>query len=123
MAAKKRNITGKRNPFFGRKHSQETKDYLSKINMGRPCPNVGYRHSPEMKKKLSAIRKKLCKNPQVILNMSLAQKSKPVTCVSDNTTYKSIKEAARHFNIHYSNLKTHLKGKTKSCGGLVFKFS
>lgn len=120
--AKERNIIGDRNPFFGKKHSIETKSYLSSVRKGKPCSNKGYRHSDEMKKKLGEIRKELCKNPKVVQNIRDAQKSKAIQCLSNGVIYKSIREASRQLNVHVSGVNAQLHGRVKAHKGLTFKF-
>ncbi len=119
--AKARNLSGENNPFFGKKHSEETKKNWSKIRKG-VCNNLGYKHSDEMKEKLSKIRKETCKNPIVIENMRKAQKSKKIICITTGEKFVSIAEGARKYKIHKNTLSGHLKGKTKTCAKMVFKY-
>jgi group I intron endonuclease len=123
---KKRNLTGERNPFFGKKHSTETKKHLSKIRIGvlvgNKNPFFGKKHSLVMRKKLSKIRKDLCKNEKVILNLRNAQKSKPILCINNGIEYRSINEAARQLSIHKSGIKDQLHKRLKTYKGLKFKF-
>ena len=56
-------ISGKNNPFYGKKHSEKTKEKLSKIMKnrnvsGKNNPNYGNKWTDDMKKKLSEKRKK-----------------------------------------------------------------
>jgi len=119
--AKKRNLQGKNNPFFGKNHSIATKKHLSKIRKGK-CNNLGYKHTEETKKKLSLIRKELSKNPMIIENMRLAQKTKPIICLSNGITYYSINEAARQLNVYNNCIRNQLQGRSKTCKGMTFKF-
>ena len=49
---------GKNNPFYGRKHSEETKEKLRKTHQGPKPWLVGKKLSEEHKKKLSEVRRK-----------------------------------------------------------------
>jgi group I intron endonuclease len=120
--AKERNLNGENNPFYGKKHSEETRKHLSKIRKGiRFGPFT--KHSEETKKKLSEIRKELCKDPQHILNMALAQKRKPLLCVTNGVEYISMSAAAKELNLSLSGLKFHLNKKNHlPYYGYVFQF-
>jgi group I intron endonuclease len=120
--AKERNLNGENNPFYGKKHSEETRKHLSKIRKGiRFSPFT--KHSEETKKKLSEIRKELCKDPQHILNMALAQKRKPLLCVTNGVEYISMSAAAKELNLSLSGLKFHLNKKNHlPYYGYVFQF-
>ena len=48
---------GENNPMYGKKHSQETKDKIGKSSAGRPSPLKGRSISEETKKKISEARK------------------------------------------------------------------
>lgn len=119
--AKARNISGINNPFFGKKHTEETKKKLSEIRKGKVW-NPGYKHSKEVKIKLSNIRKELLKNPEVIEKMRLAQKGKPIICLETNIKYKSIAEASRLMNIPVSGIKNQINGRSKTTMGYKFEF-
>lgn len=49
-------------------------------------------------------------------------KCKKVQCIETQEVFESMKEAAAKKNISYSGLCNHLKGKTKSCGNLHWKY-
>ncbi len=120
--AKERNLTGENNPFYGKKHSEETKKHLSKVRKGiRYSPFT--KHSEETKKRLSEIRKELCKDPKHILNMALAQKRKPLLCVTNGVEYISMKSAAKELNLSLGGLKFHLNKKIHlPYHGYLFQF-
>ena len=42
-----RRMVGEGNPFFGKSHSIETREKLSRMRIGKPGPTRGVRHSPE----------------------------------------------------------------------------
>jgi hypothetical protein len=45
-------MKGEQNPFYNKKHSNETKDLIRKINIGNKN-HLGHKHSEETKKLLS----------------------------------------------------------------------
>lgn len=47
---------GKRNPMFGRHHSEETKKLLSQIHKGRPGFTIGRKHTEEEKQRMRGPR-------------------------------------------------------------------
>lgn len=121
--AKERNLTGEKNPFFGKTHSEETKKHLSKIRKGI-INNPNFKnHTEETKLKLSKIRKELCKDPIIINNMSNSKKNcKPIKCIENKIDYHSIGAAARALNINTGSIKNQLHGRSKTAGGYTFKF-
>lgn len=57
------NTTGENNPFYGKTHSQETKDHLSEIRKGKDLGNWrGRKHKDETKAKISRCRKEEWEN-------------------------------------------------------------
>lgn len=48
---------------------------------------------------------------------------KAIRCKEDSTTYDSITDCARIYNINHSTLSAHLRGKTKTCKGLHFEYA
>jgi hypothetical protein len=90
--------------------SQQTRDKLSKIHIGKIVSNVvrekisnslkGNKLSEETKKKLS----------------------KTIICMETGTIYSSIKEAAFELGLHESLICGVLKGKNKHTKGLTFKY-
>lgn len=62
-----------------------------------------------------------CKNKIKELENNLTKKYKKVICIEENKAFKSIREAARFYDIDSSSLSKHLRGKLKSVGGLHFK--
>jgi group I intron endonuclease len=120
--AKSRNLVGKNNPFYGKHHSDETRKRWSEIRKGK-CNNLGYKHSNEIKQKMKIAQNKSRTNPNVLLNMSLAQKGKKaIMCIESGQQYNSIGEAARTLNIPKAGIKNVLHNRAKSTKGYTFKF-
>ena len=54
-------------------------------------------------------------------NMSKA-KSIPVICLTTGEEFKSITDASCFYNISKQSLSMHLRGKTKSCAKMIWKY-
>jgi len=119
--AKERGIGGEKNPFYGKRHSLETRKRWSKIRRGRPCSNPGYTHSNEIKKILSEKAKIRNANPEFLLRLK-EKAGKPVICLNNNIKYLSLKDAAKELSINYSSLKSAFR-KNKSHKGYNFKYA
>lgn len=66
---------GDKNPFYGKKHSDETKKLISEINSGVNHPFYGKKR-PEFAKKISAILKGKCKSEEHKKALSESKKGK-----------------------------------------------
>lgn len=62
-------LLGEKNPFWGKKHNEETKEHLRKINTGK-------KHSKKTKMKIGEIQKGKIVSDETRKNMSKAQKGK-----------------------------------------------
>ena len=123
IKAKERNLSGKNNPFFGKTHSKEQKELWSSIRKGIVNNPNFKNHSEETKQYLSLITKKLCENPDYIEKISKSKKNnKPIQCIETDIIFHSIGDAARNLNINKGSIKNQLKGRSKTAGGLTFKF-
>lgn len=103
-------MTPENNPFFNKKHSDETKKHLSDVRKGKR-PNNGFiSHSEQTKKKMSKVRKELYKNNNFRKKMSLANQLRiSIICNETNEFFNSIKDAAKSENIKYATFKKKFK--------------
>jgi group I intron endonuclease len=92
---------GKNNPFYGRKHSDETKKYLSDINRGK-------------KLSLETCLKKSASYNYEAHNKPIQQKSLDGTPIKD---WISATNASRTLNIERRNIQSCCRGRRKSAGG------
>ena len=94
---------GDKNPFFGKKHSDETKALLSLMKKGKPIPQfinrIPTKVTQETRDKLSAIRK-----------YGGAPKAKIVLDVNSGVFYSCAKEVSDLYNIPHSTLRARLNG-------------
>ena len=90
-------FSGENHPFYGKHHSDETKQKISKANKGR-------KYSDETKRKMGHKRDK---HPQ----------ARAVMCITTGEIFTTIEEGAEHYGIKSSsNITNCCKGKKKSCG-------
>jgi len=77
--AKLRYLVKENNPFYGKKHSEESKQKISKSNKSRPShmPMLGKKHSEESKRKISSGGKGRVVSDEAKQKMSEAKKGVP----------------------------------------------
>lgn len=94
--------------ILGHKHSDETKEKMSKSAKGI-IPSL------ETKIKISESKKGKSINKSIPILKDTQEKAwesnrKRIICTKTGNIYGSVKEAANHFNINYSTLKDYLRG-------------
>ena len=125
---------GTDNHFYGKTHTEETRQRISEMNKGR---FVGKKLSEETKRKISEGKKgdkhPLKNNPELRLRavqhmQSLIQSNKKR--VSQFTKddifiqeFESVNAAAESINVTSSSVTVCLKGKSKTSGGFKWKYS
>jgi group I intron endonuclease len=90
---------GSKNFFFGKTHSQETKNIISKIHKGR-------KHTMEHRAKVSKNNGRGMSKNVLDLNMGIF--------------YNSAKEVSKTFNIPHSTLKSRLNGSLKNATQFIY---
>lgn len=117
-----------KNPMFGKKHSEETKQKMSEIKLGRLNPMYG--------KTWSETQRKVCGTKGKYLRLSDARRAemsawatelghsnaKKVICVEDNCVFNSVTEAARYYAVNPATLCGQLRGRQKTCRGKHFEY-
>jgi group I intron endonuclease len=115
-AAHKGKKLGTDNPFFGKKHTAETKQKHSKFMTGNTYFK-GHHHSEDFKKRKSEQMKKLYANGN--------SRSKRIACFDESQNiieeYRSLSEAARKNNISKSCICINLK-KNKPIMGKIWRY-
>ncbi len=99
-------LKGEKNPFYGKKHSQETKDFIGKINSGR-------KQTEEMQQKKRIAMKAL-------ITSGTYAKAIRIKCVEDGKEFQTIQDASDHYGIHYPNVADCITGRRKHARGLHF---
>ena len=92
--------TGKNNPFYGKHHSEESKQKMSESNKGKNNSMYGKHLSEETKQKMS---EKL---------------SKKVICITTGKTFSSVTKASNYYKVAKNTISFCCKGKYRHAGKL-----
>lgn len=97
---KKLELSGGKNPFYGQKHTEETRE--------------------KMKKAWTEDRKKehLKRMKETKFNVN----TKKVICLETGKVYESVKEAAEELKLAATNISRACKSETRKCRGLTFRY-
>lgn len=99
-------LSGSKNPMFGKKRTREEMRGAIEKNTGNKYWS-GRKHSDNAKHKMSKSQDK---------------NKKPVFCVTNNTLYESVCEAARSIGISAQNIRQALKRNNKTTKNFTFKY-
>lgn len=106
--SRKGKYSGKDNHRYGKKNSKETRQKISEANKGKQKgeknPFYGKKHSKENKEKLS-------KKSKERMKLKLPSTAKKV--LIEGIEYRSIGEAARHFNVKNGTIINRIKSKNE----------
>lgn len=97
---KKLKLSGERNPFYGKKHTKETRERLKKA------------WTEERKAKL------LKRMKETKFNVS----TKKVICLETGKIYESVSEVAEELKIAATNVSRACRSETRKCRGLTFRY-
>ena len=95
--------------------------YTPSANEKRSAASKGRVWSESSRKKLSESRKGI-RHTQETLDKISAKKCKLVECITLNTVFDSLLDAAEYTGIHFSNISRVCLGKRKSAKGMVFTY-
>ena len=113
-----KSISGKNGTYYGRKHSEKTKEKIRIASTGRQS-NLGKKHSEESKIKIANARKGIIiseehKNAiRKTLYGGNCYKAKKVVCTLTNTIFGSGREVSDLTGIPFSTVRRYLNGYTK----------
>lgn len=108
-------LVGESAPMYGKRHSEETKKKISNSLKGDKNHFYGKNHSEETKNKISNTLKGRGSggnNPS----------AKKVLCVTTGETFDCVKDASTKYNLSHSALCNCCKGRTRTCGGMKWKY-
>lgn len=111
---------GDKNPFFGKKHSEKTKQILSeKCSKLKP-----YTRTQKHLDIISKVHKgkKLTEEHKALIRLQQAHKRKKVILIETDEVYESVRAAAKANKCSSGNVSKVCRGAAKSCNGLHFKF-
>lgn len=100
---------GNKNPFYGKKHTEESKLKISQKSLGRVVP-VEIRNKIKESISKSELFKNRNVNPRKGLNN---HKSKKVINTETNIVYENLRIASDTTGINYSKLRSYCQGKVK----------
>lgn len=90
---------GEGNPFYGKKHSEESKQKMSE-------KRKGFKHLTE----------------EQIANLKKSHFKTKVMCIETNEIFNSIREAEKIYNIKGTHISRVCRGKRKTTGGYHWKY-
>ena len=108
-AAKNRaSLSGTNNPFFGKKHTSETKQKISDLKRGKKFPNLslakkGRKATEETRKKLSQVKK-----------YGGAPKAKTILDTNTGVFYSCAKEVSDLYGFTASTFRSKMNGRLKN---------
>ena len=126
--AKERYKDPTKNPMYGRKHTEETKQKQRECKLGQLNPMFGRKWTEKQKAgcgtkgkhlNLTDEQRDVLRQRANIMHKSIR---KAIRCVSDNMEFASITEASKYYNIPVPTISDNLHGKSKICHGLSFEF-
>jgi group I intron endonuclease len=112
------------------RYSEESRKKMSDVHKGNPGYWVGKSHSEDTKQKISKAKSgknnhNFGKSPSINtrLKMSLSQSNKKsIVCNETRVQYRSLGVASRELDLCEQNIRSVLKGRRKSTGGLTFSY-
>lgn len=106
---------GENNPFWNKHHTESTKQKISRAKLGQKSSRCGVSLTNEQKERVSLGLKKW-----YLQNESSS--CKEVICISDNRHFRSVKEAAKYYNINNREISAVCLGRRKTTHGLKFTY-
>lgn len=102
--------TGEKNPFYGKKHSEKTKELIKASKL-----NSKLSEETRLKISESLSKSEKFKNRELVLNFGKDNhKSKRVINTQTGEIYENLRIASEITNINYSKLRSYCQGKVKS---------
>lgn len=112
------NVNGENNPFFGKKHSQKTKDIWKAQRSGENSSWYGKKLTEEQKQIIRERQTGKIKSEETLKKMSIAlsghnnPKAEKVICTKTLGTWDCAKYCSADNGIDYTNLCNQLSGRT-----------
>lgn len=104
---------GEKNPMYGKTHTQEWKDMISRVN--------SHPKSAETIEKMKAAQSN--RSEETRKKLSDSQEKVAVVCVETGVVYPGISIAARENNLCVYNISACIHGRRKMCGGFHWKLA
>jgi len=115
-------ISGKNNPWYGKKHSSETRVKMSGSHSGEKHHMYGKKHSEASKLQMSksAMGRKLSQSAKDKISGINSVSAVKVKCVNTGEVFVSIREAAKKFGLNQKSLWHCTRRETPMTNGLNF---
>lgn len=111
---------GELNNFYGKKHSEETKQKLRENHLNRPAYFKGHKHSIDSKKKISESKKGILLHDKTANAKAVIQYSDDNDCIK---VWTCIMDAVRYFNgTTTSHIIACCKGKRNKAFGYKWRY-
>lgn len=127
--AKERYVDRTKNPMYGKKYSEATREKQSAKKRGENNPMLGSVWTDTQRANSGTRGKHLNISDEHRSMLSENAKRvgetvglRPVRCIEDNTSFLSIKNAAEYYGVSKSTLCGHLRGAQKSCCNKHFEY-
>lgn len=104
-------LSGESHPFYGKHHTEESKEKISKGKKGQVSANKGKPMSKEQKEKLKISRQRVSR-----------RWSKPIICVETGKIYNAIADAEREFGYNQGRISRVLCGERETTGGYHWQY-
>lgn len=126
---------GEKHPFYGRHHTEETRTKISQSRkgklVGQDNPFYGKKHAPEALEKMrnahigrkASDETKAKMKTSALASAPFKQATKPVFCITNQTRYYGLNDAAKQLNLHRQAIRMVCNGKLKQTGGYKFEWS
>lgn len=135
-----RNAFGEKNSFYGKKHSEKTKEVLRRINIGKKIPeevkkrisnsNKGRKCSSDTKIKMGKAKKEQWEDGRMDKEKykniwgkhrkGVKSRNSIIFCNENGKEYLSILDACRDLGVHSTNVSRHLRGESTHVKGYTF---
>lgn len=106
------------NPFYKRKHTEETKKKISKAHKGK---KLSQQHKEKIAKSTKEALKNLSEEKKIKIKTSYKHR-KSVVCIETNKIYNSITECAEKLDISRSEIRLVCEGKRISAKNMTFRY-
>ena len=109
--------TGEHNPFYGKNHTEETKQKLSDAKIGRYSGKESHTYNVPLS---SETREALSRSLKEYYTTHECSHKKPVYCITDDLWFGSVNEASDYYNITIGLISNCCAGNALSTHGKQF---
>lgn len=121
-----KNTKGSNNHFFGKTHTNKTKEKIGKASLGRQT-FLNKQHTIEVKQRLSLLKKGLHLPNEIKEKISLSisggkhYNAKKIECIKTGEIFGSGRELSEYLKIPFSTVRAYLNGSLKKPEWFCYK--